>query len=142
VASGGTPSTYCSQNTGTDNPLFYGHTTYIRHTYAKFGDLTAAGSAVPADAVIDDAALTFTEESASSPTTVLDTSIYRPGAAWSTAITYATQPTNDGIQAEHVLVTPPGVGNTVTFHPTALIQSMVSGAVPNNGLEVMCTADA
>jgi RHS repeat-associated protein len=141
VASGGTPATYCSQNTGTNNPLFYGRTLYTRHMFAKFGDLTAAGSAVPADAVIDDAALTFTEESAASSGQLL-TSIYRPGAAWTSAITYATQPANDGIEAEHVWVTPPGVGNTFTFHPTALVASMVSGVVANNGLEVRGWQDA
>ncbi len=135
-------STVCAANTGTDNQLLYGSTAYVRHVYLNFGDLTAAGSAVPADAVISDARLRLTEANASSPTTPLPTSIYRPVSAWSSSITYATQPANSGTQFDNVSVVPPGVNNPTDFHIPGLVAAWVGGGVPNYGLELKLTTDA
>lgn len=72
----------CAANTGTDLPVKYGYTAFVRRTYIKFGDLTAAGSPVPLDAVISDAELKLTQEETSNPTLAMDTSIAQAAGAW------------------------------------------------------------
>ena len=138
---GASDGSLCAANSGTDNSLNYGHTAYTRHLLIKFGDLTAATSAVPADAVISDAALTLTAQSTSG-SVALDTGVYRVGAPFTTAITWANQPpVGSGVQ-DHVSVTPPAVGATATFHVGNLVSSWITGGSPNYGLEIKQTDDS
>ena len=125
----------CAANTGTDNPLAYGSTAYVRRAFLQFGDLTAAGSPLPSDAVISNADLTLTEYTASGPAGLV-TNVQRPAASWNSSITWATQPITSGTEFDHTIVYPPGVGGSVTLNPTLLISSIVKGGVPNYGLEI------
>jgi RHS repeat-associated protein len=100
----------------------------------RFGDLTGVTSAVPADAVVSDAALTLTERAESGSVTPLDTGIYRAGT-FSTAVTWATQPGIGAVQ-ERLSVAPNGVNSTVTFHIPNLVNSWIKGTNANNGVMI------
>ena len=139
----GTPSDpkLCSSNTGTDNNVVWGYTAYQRHAYLNFGDLTATGSPVPVDAVVQDATLTLTE-SAQSAATAMSTDLYAPTAAWTAAgITWANQPAVSPTLYERETITPPGIGNPFTLHPTRLVAGWVNGSIANNGMQLRLTAD-
>jgi RHS repeat-associated protein len=139
----GSPSdpVLCSANTGTDNRLLYGSTAYVRRAFVKFGDLTGTSSPVPADAFIDSTDIVMTE-AAQSSTAAMDTELQRPTTAWTSGITWAGQPATSGTQFDRLSITPPGVGNTVTFHPVTLIQATVRGGSPNYGFELRLVSEA
>ena len=127
----------CAGQANPDTNLSYGHTAYLRRIYLRFGDLTDGPAALPPDSTVTNADLVMTEAAASVPTASLDTEVLAVGSSWtSSSISWAAQPTTSTTQSDHLSVTPPGVASQVTFNPTSLVQSIVHGDVPNDGVAI------
>ncbi len=133
---GATDPTTCSYSTGSDNYLSYGDSGYARRTYVSFPDVNGPGSAIPPDAVVTNANLTFTELYQNNTTANLATQLYLPNGTWGATTTWSTMPAPSGNQVDAVTLTPPGVGNTVTFNPVSAVRGWVDGSSSNRGLMV------
>jgi hypothetical protein len=91
---------------------------------------------VPADAVISNANLTFTELYQNNTTHTMPTEVQTPSGSWGSTTVWSTQPGTTGDEQDDVTLTPPGVGNTVTFNPVAAVRGWVDGSTTNNGLVI------